>query len=58
MKAIRIEIEYDDQAKVFLVASSSVLGLSLEAETLKDLLIEISEAMPFLIEANHPGEMP
>ena len=52
MRSFRVDIAFDDDAKVYFVANSDIPGLSLEAGTLEALEKAIQEAAPDLLELN------
>jgi hypothetical protein len=50
---IKIEVEYDADANVYVATSSSVRGLVVEASTLDQIRSEVEAALPELLEINH-----
>ena len=49
---VRIDIIFDEEAKVFVATSKDVDGLVLEAENFSDLTIEVKEAITTLMTLN------
>ena len=47
-----INVEWLEESKVFLATSDDVKGLVLEADTLDDLVRDLKEIVPILIEEN------
>jgi hypothetical protein len=42
---VRIDVIFDDEAKVYVATSKDIAGLVLEAETFNDLTLEVQEAI-------------
>lgn len=51
-KQFRVDIAFDDDAKVYFVAHSDIPGLSLEAKTIEALEDAIRQAAPDLLALN------
>ncbi len=52
MKPLFIRAEWDDEARVWVVADSDVPGLATEADTLEALVEKLKIMVPELLEAN------
>jgi len=50
---IKIEVEYDADANVYVATSPSVRGLVVEAATLDQIRSEVEAVLPELLEMNH-----
>lgn len=50
---IKIEVEYDADANVYVATSPSVRGLVVEASTLDQIRSEVEAVLPDLLEVNH-----
>ncbi len=50
---IKIEVEYDADANVYVATSPSVRGLVVEASTLDQIRSEVEAVLPELLEINH-----
>ncbi len=51
-KTLKIEVEWCDDGKVFVAASNDIVGLILEAETINELIADMQEVVPILLEEN------
>jgi hypothetical protein len=49
---VRVDIIFDEEAKVFVATSKDVDGLVLEAENFSDLTLEVKEAITTLMTLN------
>ncbi len=45
----RIEVIFDDEARVFVATSKDVKGLVVEADTIEQLMTETNELIPMLL---------
>lgn len=50
--AFRIEVEWCDEDKVFIASSDDVDGLVLEAESIDEMIKNLHDVVPMLLEAN------
>lgn len=50
---IKVEVEYDAGANVYVATSPSVRGLVAEASTLDQIRSEVEAVLPELLEVNH-----
>lgn len=50
---IKVEVEYDADANVYVATSPSVRGLVVEASTLDQIRSEVEAVLPKLLEINH-----
>ncbi|MDM8558349.1 DUF1902 domain-containing protein [Candidatus Parabeggiatoa sp. HSG14] len=55
---INIDCIFDDEAHVFIATSHDIQGLVLEAESFIELIDEVEEAIPNLLNFNHTKRMP
>jgi hypothetical protein len=53
LMVFKIDIEYDEEAKVFVAISDDIKGLALEAETPEQLRQYLAEVVPVLLSRNH-----
>lgn len=49
----QVNLEYDDEAKVWLATSKDIVGLVLESESLDKLIGKVLNATPELVELNN-----
>jgi hypothetical protein len=45
----RIDVMFDDDARVFIATSKDVKGLVVEADTIEQLMAEVNELIPMLL---------
>jgi len=57
MKPLKINAEWDDEARVWIATSDDVVGLAIEASTVDALIERLKIVIPELIEANHQGSV-
>ena len=53
MDALKINAEWDEEARVWVATSHDVDGLAIEASTMDALLERLKIVIPELMEANH-----
>jgi len=57
IKPLRIQADWDDDAKVWVAISDDVPGLATEAETLEQLTEKLNIMVPELLDSNgYPGD--
>ncbi|MCL2308110.1 MAG: DUF1902 domain-containing protein [Proteobacteria bacterium] len=53
---VRVDVAFDEDAKVYYATSPNLRGLAVEAETLDELKKEVELCVPALFEMNHSGK--
>lgn len=48
-----IDIDFDEEAKVFIATSKDITGLVLEAETAEQMHEYLADVVPILLDENH-----
>lgn len=48
-----VDIDFDEEAKVFIATSKDITGLILEAETAEQMHEYLADVVPILLEENH-----
>lgn len=55
-RSFQVSIKWDDEAGVWYVSDSDVPGLATEAPTQKEILDNLKELIPLLLEENEGGK--